>query len=160
MPVTAHILGGAVPAADASRGVIDMDHRVFGYENLLVCDGSAIPANPGVNPSLTITAMTERVMDGCRRPLKPAPGPPARRDPRAAVCGRSAGAPPFRVGDPADQLREPRAVASEHGPVALPPHEQHGAGDVRDGEGVRPPRSSRSTIESWWWTRLRDKWDR
>ncbi len=61
-PVTAHILGGAVPAADASRGVIDMDHRVFGYENLLICDGSAIPANPGVNPSLTITAMTERVM--------------------------------------------------------------------------------------------------
>ena len=61
--MTAHILGGVVPAADATRGVIDMDHRVFGYENLLACDGSAIPANPGVNPSLTITAMTERVME-------------------------------------------------------------------------------------------------
>ena len=34
--------------------------RAFGYENLLVCDGSAMPANPGVNPSLTITAMAER----------------------------------------------------------------------------------------------------
>jgi cholesterol oxidase len=42
--------------------VIDAQHRVFGYENLLVCDGAAVPANPGVNPSLTITAMTERAM--------------------------------------------------------------------------------------------------
>jgi cholesterol oxidase len=61
-PVTAHILGGAVTAVDPSRGVIDMNHRVFGYENLLVCDGAAVPANPGVNPSLTITAMAERAM--------------------------------------------------------------------------------------------------
>ncbi len=61
-PVTAHILGGAVTAVDPGRGVIDMDHRVFGYRNLLVCDGAAIPANPGVNPALTITAMTERAM--------------------------------------------------------------------------------------------------
>ena len=44
-------------------GVIDPDHRVFGYENLYVCDGSAVPANPGVNPSLTITAMAERAME-------------------------------------------------------------------------------------------------
>jgi len=42
--------------------VIDRDQRVFGYENLYVCDGSAISSNPGVNPSLTITAMTERVI--------------------------------------------------------------------------------------------------
>lgn len=61
-PVTAHVLGGAVPAEDRSRGVVDHDHRVFGYENLIVCDGSAIAANPRVNPSLTITAMAERVM--------------------------------------------------------------------------------------------------
>jgi cholesterol oxidase len=61
-PVTAHILGGAVTAVDADRGVIDMEHRVFGYQNLLVCDGAAVPANPGVNPSLTITAMAERAM--------------------------------------------------------------------------------------------------
>jgi len=39
-----------------------MNHRVFGYRNLLVCDGAAVPANPGVNPSLTITAMAERAM--------------------------------------------------------------------------------------------------
>ena len=61
-PMTAHILGGAVMGEDADQGVIDRRHRVFGYENLLVCDGSAIPANPGVNPSLTIAAMTEYAM--------------------------------------------------------------------------------------------------
>jgi cholesterol oxidase len=62
IPSTAHILGGAVIAPDASEGVIDADQRVFGYENLLVCDGSAIPANVGVNPSLTITALAEHAM--------------------------------------------------------------------------------------------------
>lgn len=61
-PLTAHILGGCVIGRDKSRGVIDRDHKVFGYENLYVCDGSAISANPGVNPALTITAMTERAM--------------------------------------------------------------------------------------------------
>ena len=62
IPTTAHILGGAVIAADPSRGVVDAHQRVFGYENLLVCDGSAIPANVGVNPSLTITALAEHAM--------------------------------------------------------------------------------------------------
>jgi cholesterol oxidase len=62
IPGTAHFLGGAVISADPSTGVIDAQQRVHGYENLLVCDGSAFPANPGVNPSLTITAMTERAM--------------------------------------------------------------------------------------------------
>ena len=47
---------------DAGSGVFDRRQRVFGYENLLVCDGSAVPANPGVNPSLTITAMTRYAM--------------------------------------------------------------------------------------------------
>jgi cholesterol oxidase len=61
-PSTAHILGGAVIGADPSRGVVDSHQRVFGYENLLVCDGSAIPANVGVNPSLTITALAEHAM--------------------------------------------------------------------------------------------------
>ena len=61
-PLTAHILGGCIIGRDASEGVIDANHRVFGYQNLYVCDGSAISANPGVNPALTITAMTERAM--------------------------------------------------------------------------------------------------
>jgi cholesterol oxidase len=62
IPTTAHILGGAVIGADPEHGVVDTENRVFGYENLMVCDGAAIPANPGVNPSLTITALAERAM--------------------------------------------------------------------------------------------------
>jgi cholesterol oxidase len=62
IPSTAHILGGAVIAPDPSRGVVDARQRVFGYENLMVCDGAAMPANVGVNPSLTITALAEHAM--------------------------------------------------------------------------------------------------
>lgn len=62
IPTTAHILGGCCMGADASAGVIDTDHRLFGYEGLYVMDGSAISANPGVNPSLTILAMSERAL--------------------------------------------------------------------------------------------------
>jgi cholesterol oxidase len=62
IPTTAHILGGAPMGADPSTGVIDSENRVFGYHNMLVCDGAAISANPGVNPSLTITAIAERAM--------------------------------------------------------------------------------------------------
>jgi cholesterol oxidase len=62
VPSTAHILGGAVIASDPENGVVDKRQRVFGYENLLVCDGAAIPANVGVNPSLTITALAEHAM--------------------------------------------------------------------------------------------------
>ena len=62
IPTTAHILGGAVIGSDPSRGVVDARQHVFGYENLLVVDGSAVPANVGVNPSLTITALAEHAM--------------------------------------------------------------------------------------------------
>jgi cholesterol oxidase len=62
IPTTAHILGGAVIGADAASGVVDAQSRLFGYRNFLVCDGSTVPANPGVNPSLTITAMSEYAM--------------------------------------------------------------------------------------------------
>ena len=62
VPTTAHILGGCPIGASAGTGVIDIRHQVFGYRGLYVCDGSAIPGNLGVNPSLTITAMTERAM--------------------------------------------------------------------------------------------------
>ncbi len=61
-PSTAHILGGACMGTSAAEGVIDPQHRVFGYPGLYVIDGAAVSANPGVNPSLTITAMAERAM--------------------------------------------------------------------------------------------------
>jgi len=61
-PTTAHILGGACMGATADEGVIDDRHRVFGYDGLYVIDGAAMSANPGVNPSLTITALAERAM--------------------------------------------------------------------------------------------------
>jgi cholesterol oxidase len=62
MPMTAHCIGGCVMGADPAHGVIDAQHRVFGYANLYVVDGSAVGANLGVNPSLTITALAERAM--------------------------------------------------------------------------------------------------
>ena len=62
IPTTAHLLGGAAIGASTDVGVVNSRHEVFGYQNLLVCDGAAIPANVGVNPSLTITAMAERAM--------------------------------------------------------------------------------------------------
>jgi cholesterol oxidase len=63
IPLTAHILGGAVMGENSDEGVIDKNNRVFGYKNMYICDGSMISANPGVNPSLTITALTERAMN-------------------------------------------------------------------------------------------------
>jgi cholesterol oxidase len=61
-PTTAHVLGGACMGETKEEGVIDHRHRVFEYDGLFVIDGSAISANPGVNPSLTITALAERAM--------------------------------------------------------------------------------------------------
>ncbi len=63
IPSTAHILGGAVMGESEANGVIDEKNHVFGYENMLICDGSMISANPGVNPALSIMAITERAMD-------------------------------------------------------------------------------------------------
>ncbi len=60
--ITAHILGGCPIGSTAEEGVIDGQNRVYGYDGLMVVDGSMIPANLGVNPSLTITAMAEQAM--------------------------------------------------------------------------------------------------
>jgi len=62
VPATAHCIGGCVIADVPSRGVVDARHRVFGYKNMYICDGSVVSANLGVNPSLTITALAERAM--------------------------------------------------------------------------------------------------
>jgi cholesterol oxidase len=71
VPSTAHVLGGCCMGADAAEGVIDRDHRLFGYDGLYVIDGAAVSANPGVNPALTITALAERAM--AKVPAKGAP---------------------------------------------------------------------------------------
>ncbi|MGH3856429.1 MAG: GMC oxidoreductase, partial [Pseudonocardiaceae bacterium] len=60
IPMTAHFLGGAPMGATAAEGVLDAYHRVHGYSGLSVVDGSAVSANLGVNPALTITALAER----------------------------------------------------------------------------------------------------
>ena len=62
IPLTAHFLGGAVIAEDATKGVVDGYLRAFGQPGLHIVDGSALSANPGVNPSLSITALAEWAM--------------------------------------------------------------------------------------------------
>jgi cholesterol oxidase len=88
IPTTAHILGGAVIGDGPERGVVDARNRVYGYENLMVCDGAAIPANPGVNPSLTITALAEHAM----AKVPPKTDPSSNGPPRLPEAARPAGA--------------------------------------------------------------------
>lgn len=76
VPMTAHFLGGAIVSASPEQGVVDPYHRIWGYPGLHVVDGAAVPANPGVNPSLTITAMAERAMAGWPRRDEPDARPP------------------------------------------------------------------------------------
>jgi cholesterol oxidase len=83
IPTTAHILGGSAIGRDREHGVVAESHEVFGHPGLYVCDGSVVPANLGVNPSLTITAMTERAMSKI---------PPSRTPRRLPPSARAAGA--------------------------------------------------------------------
>ncbi|MCD6639861.1 MAG: GMC oxidoreductase [Nocardioides sp.] len=75
LSVTAHILGGAVMGTDETRGVVDARHEVHGHPGLYVADASVIPANLGVNPSLTITALAERFASTFPPPPADAPAP-------------------------------------------------------------------------------------
>lgn len=74
-PTTAHLLGGACIGPDPDRGVVDAYHRVFDEPGLHVVDGSAVGANLGVNPSLTITAMAERALSMWPNAGEPDPRP-------------------------------------------------------------------------------------
>ncbi|NNF10886.1 MAG: GMC family oxidoreductase [Acidimicrobiia bacterium] len=80
VPITAHVLGGACIGESRQTGVIDPYHRVFNYPDLHVVDGSAVAANLGVNPSLTITALAERAValwpNAGEPDTRPAPGEP------------------------------------------------------------------------------------
>lgn len=69
VPMTAHIMGGCPMGRDDSEGVVDLDCQVFNYPGLYVVDGSIMPVNPGVNPSLTIAALAEYALS--RVPVKP-----------------------------------------------------------------------------------------
>jgi cholesterol oxidase len=71
MPVTAHVLGGCPMGKGPDEGVIDPYGRVFNYDGLFVVDGSMIPANPGINPSLTIAALAEHAMSAIRDKRRP-----------------------------------------------------------------------------------------
>ena len=73
IPLTAHILGGACMGSSPQDGVVDEYNRVFGHPGLWVVDGSSVPANLGVNPSLTITAIAEHAMSAIP-PKNPAAG--------------------------------------------------------------------------------------
>ncbi|WP_336087409.1 GMC family oxidoreductase [Nocardia sp. SSK8] len=88
IPMTGHFIGGCAIGATAATGVIDPYHRVHGYAGLHIVDGSAISANLGVNPSLTITALAERAMslwpNRGAPDQRPAPGDPYRRLPPVA----------------------------------------------------------------------------
>ncbi|NED13827.1 GMC family oxidoreductase [Streptomyces sp. SID9124] len=74
-PLTAHFLGGCPIGATADEGVIDPYHRLFGHPGISVVDGSAVSANLGVNPSLTITAQAERAMSFWPNKGEPDPRP-------------------------------------------------------------------------------------
>ena len=75
-PMTAHFIGGCTIGDSPETGVVDAYQRVFGHPGLHVADGSAISANLGVNPSLTITAQAERAMSFWPNKGDPDPRPP------------------------------------------------------------------------------------
>jgi cholesterol oxidase len=78
IPMTAHILGGVPFGLSDIQGVINLDCQIHNYPGLYVVDGSIMPANPGVNPSLTITALAEYAMSRVEpkngKPLRPPMG--------------------------------------------------------------------------------------
>jgi cholesterol oxidase len=78
-PTTAHILGGAALADSQDQGVVDENHEVFGQPGLYVCDGSVIPVNLGVNPSLTISALAERFASRLAERILAETGPESRK---------------------------------------------------------------------------------
>ena len=99
-PVTGHFIGGCAIGAAPDQGVIDPYHRLFGHPGLHVIDGSTMAANPGVNPSLTITALAERALamwpNRNDPDSRPAPGSPYR--PVPAVPPHHPAVPPTAPG--------------------------------------------------------------
>lgn len=94
-PLTAHFLGGCPIGESAEAGVIDPYHRLYGYPGISVVDGSAVSANLGVNPSLTITAQAERAMS-----LWPNKGETDPRPSQGAAYAQVRPVPPVRPAVP------------------------------------------------------------
>lgn len=88
IPLTAHFLGGAVISGAPEEGVVDEYQRVWGHPGLHVVDGAAVPANPGVNPSLTITALAEHALSHWPRRGEPDTRPAPRTTQGAAPTAR------------------------------------------------------------------------
>ncbi|MFJ1599397.1 GMC oxidoreductase [Streptomyces sp. NPDC088261] len=104
-PLTAHFLGGCAIGATPDTGVVDPYHRLYGHPGISVVDGSAVSANLGVNPSLTITAQAERAMA-----LWPNKGEPDPRPEQGAAYVRRAAVAP----------RSPAVPAEAFGALRLP----------------------------------------
>ncbi|HSV64538.1 MAG TPA: GMC family oxidoreductase [Mycobacteriales bacterium] len=113
IPLTAHLIGGVTVGESAECGVIDPYHRVYGHPGLHVVDGSAISANLGVNPALTITAQAERAMA-----FWPNRGEPDRRPAPGTAYRRLAAVPP---GYPAVPAAAPAALRLPIADVRRPP---------------------------------------
>jgi cholesterol oxidase len=113
IPMTAHFIGGCAIGDSPDRGVIDPYHRVYWYEGLHIVDGSAISANLGVNPSLTITAQAERAMA-----LWPNRGEADTRPPLGATYERLAPVAPKRPLVPAHAPAALRLPVVDQGDVA------------------------------------------
>ena len=110
VPLTAHFIGGCPIGENPRRGVVDPYHRLHGYPGIHVVDGSSIPANLGVNPSLTITALAERAIS-----LWPNLGEPDARAAPGAPYARVAAVAPHRPAVPSSApgaLRLPIARVS------------------------------------------------
>ncbi|MDT0302189.1 GMC family oxidoreductase [Streptomonospora wellingtoniae] len=125
IPLTAHFLGGCPIASSPEDGVIDPYHRLYGHPGVHVVDGSAVSANLGVNPSLTITAQAERAMSlwpnkGGEDP-RPAPGADYRRV--TPVFPHSPAVPAGASGELRFTAPLPLSVVNRHGPGSAPAEE-------------------------------------
>ncbi|WP_436737206.1 GMC oxidoreductase [Streptomyces sp. BBFR102] len=124
-PLTAHFLGGCPIGATADEGVIDPYHRLYGHPGITVVDGSAVSANLGVNPSLTITAQAERAAS-----LWPNRGEADPRPAQGLPYERIAPVAPVRPAVPAEAFAA--LDLPFLGMPALPPKRQDGAGAAED----------------------------
>jgi cholesterol oxidase len=136
IPMTAHFIGGCAIGDSAEHGVIDPWHRVYGHPGLHVVDGSAISANLGVNPSLTITAQAERAIAFWPNRDQADPRPPLGADYR-----RLAPVPPRRPMVPAHAPTALRLPLAPTQPPGTP------SGAIASGAPPRPAFRGNGTFD-------------